>query len=1354
MKRTVAAIAIAVAGMSAVAKTNYVDCMLGDYTGHNGRSWENAFETIQQAIDASLSGDTILVKPGVYDKGEGKAVESWGRSRIGWNNKSIYIISTDGPEVTHIVGRKSTDANADANGIGNNAIRIVSVYNVNSSTAASLLKGFTLRDGATVSDYTTVTNALGSNKKDTGGYVGQVYAEYGGMGCFSHSSFVVSDCVISNCAGKSYGIGYLGTYVRCRITENAAENDLISGNGAQMYASVVTRNFNPVEGAEGGTMMGAGVKVFNSTLIDNAYETATPLRGEFRNVIFHNTGVLMAASEALEYSGCVSESSDSYPVMNTIDIDYRVRAGSLAETAGDAAGLAGFTLPEGMAEMIGLHDFDGNTLPESGAVAAGATQTVQTPAGGGIYVAWNAPTLIDGKRAKRRKQVSSYVFPSVYPTQYLFTAVNTDPSLRLCYFHFKDNSAKSYDYRFPMRDDGLYVMPPSDPEVVITNDYTTVGSKIYISPTADAAVADGSYDKPYRKIMDAVKKHGGNVVYIAKPGTYTEDGEYIEVAGKGRSRLFLENVCRITSECGPEATFLVGAKDESAEADAYGCGPNAVRAYFTNSNMQQLQGFTITGCYSGLSGDAAYGAVYGNSHLYLSDCIVTNNYAGEGAAAFNTIVERCYISENRGENGILSNTRLIASVVKGNYLGDKTYGVVREGYVAHSYVEGSMDEGYFAHTANCRRYASVFRNCYSASATGSGEGCVYDNFRVLGNVAGALAADSLLADPDGGDYHPMKDSPVFSWGARPQVGNYGGYYWFLARSDYEGKRIAFNGEGVPRVGAFMTPTDRRIVAVFADKGGVAPQGSRIEVGADGKCTFAVGAGTRPCVGVAVNSVTNLFAGSSVSVAVPEGGVKVEAVYTSFWYAAPDGDDNADGFSPLTPKTLKGALGNVNLIEGDTVWATNGVYEGEVMVQNDSAGIPARAVVPKGVTLKSMAGAADTIIKGRASDVVDAVGTFSESARAGLGKNAIRCAYLNAGASLEGFTLLGGHTRGADDDGKTYHGSADYCGGGAYGEDHNWYVRNCIFDGCAAYRGGGSLRGRIYNSVYRNCRAIYGGGGASDVYAYGCLSHGNYSATAGQYAGFFYFYHLENCTSLDGSGNMRNTSAKAVNNLFIGTTVKEASMTVDNTVNCIFNSAWVDASAFEGYTGIRVASADMLQMENLRPVVGYNVAVDAYSAAAATYEADATDALGGQRVYNGAMDVGATEADWRPLYAKDLAPRRITVSEATENVVESSSGTVLIAAGEKLIAEWRGNTSGTELEYSFKANVAEGALLKVFMNGGETPAFEIAGDGSEKTLEFKNSELVNAMRFECEGESGAAEIYAFSRACPTVMMIVR
>ena len=34
-------------------KTNYVDCSLNDYSNSDGSSWEKAFKTIQEGVDAA-----------------------------------------------------------------------------------------------------------------------------------------------------------------------------------------------------------------------------------------------------------------------------------------------------------------------------------------------------------------------------------------------------------------------------------------------------------------------------------------------------------------------------------------------------------------------------------------------------------------------------------------------------------------------------------------------------------------------------------------------------------------------------------------------------------------------------------------------------------------------------------------------------------------------------------------------------------------------------------------------------------------------------------------------------------------------------------------------------------------------------------------------------------------------------------------------------------------------------------------------------------------------------------------------------------------------------------------------------
>jgi hypothetical protein len=56
-------IAVAVAGIACASaygfKTNYVDCTLADYTGHDGTSWTKAFKTIQEGVEAAVAGDLV-----------------------------------------------------------------------------------------------------------------------------------------------------------------------------------------------------------------------------------------------------------------------------------------------------------------------------------------------------------------------------------------------------------------------------------------------------------------------------------------------------------------------------------------------------------------------------------------------------------------------------------------------------------------------------------------------------------------------------------------------------------------------------------------------------------------------------------------------------------------------------------------------------------------------------------------------------------------------------------------------------------------------------------------------------------------------------------------------------------------------------------------------------------------------------------------------------------------------------------------------------------------------------------------------------------------------------------------------
>ena len=113
MKTVVVAIA-ALFGFQALAEGNtwYVDDDNYGKPGMDGTKPETAYGTIQDAIDAddTKAGDTILVLPGVYDKGEKSVNESGGKVRkvrvyVTKANLTIRATSTRGPDDTHIVGQ-------------------------------------------------------------------------------------------------------------------------------------------------------------------------------------------------------------------------------------------------------------------------------------------------------------------------------------------------------------------------------------------------------------------------------------------------------------------------------------------------------------------------------------------------------------------------------------------------------------------------------------------------------------------------------------------------------------------------------------------------------------------------------------------------------------------------------------------------------------------------------------------------------------------------------------------------------------------------------------------------------------------------------------------------------------------------------------------------------------------------------------------------------------------------------------------------------------------------------------------------------------------------------------------------
>ena len=112
----------------APADTWFVDGSVAE--SGNGETWETAFKTIQQGIDAASDGDTVIVAPETY-------VEN-----IHFDGKDIVLRSTD-PLDPAIVADTIID--------GDEASSVVTFSGNEGETC--LLSGFTIRNGRSENNF-------------------------------------------------------------------------------------------------------------------------------------------------------------------------------------------------------------------------------------------------------------------------------------------------------------------------------------------------------------------------------------------------------------------------------------------------------------------------------------------------------------------------------------------------------------------------------------------------------------------------------------------------------------------------------------------------------------------------------------------------------------------------------------------------------------------------------------------------------------------------------------------------------------------------------------------------------------------------------------------------------------------------------------------------------------------------------------------------------------------------------------------------------------------------------------------------------------------------------------------------
>ncbi len=1355
----------------------YVDDDNYGKTGLDGTTEAKAFGTLQDAIDnpECVAGDKILVLPGVYDKG-GKPLTGYTYQLVNrlTIDKRLDIESTGGRDVTHIVGYHDPDG--DKYGCGLNAVRCVGVSN---GGINSTLKGFTIRDSATYSGSaeSSITNSAGGIYTPNAQAAERIY---------------VTDCAISNCAaGSMAGAVRGGTYVRCIISDCVSGTPTLDGAVARNAAflnCVIVRNrcpdnetttspvplmynitaVNCTISGNRSSNMGAGSKLYNCILNCNAADTS-----------------------AVTAEDTVTTSADGrIQLVGPAVADYRPLSTSAAVGRGKTKWLTTdipITLPAG----TDMRDFEGNDIDLTGeTVTAGAYQQTVTPKYGGIYI--DKRVRVNGNAIFG----PAYFFATKWPMQVriepmleagqtFFRYKTSEPGLTV-YPPLCDRGTRS---RYLQEDGGLYLTPPAFAGQVLTNTQVLAKRVYYVQAGVAAGGSGTSTNDPLPTIQAAVDKVTSNgennsTLILVGPGDYNEGST---TAQGVKTRVVIPDLRHILvrSTGGAAVTTIRGKADSNPvdSANYPGLGPNAERcvAVLGSSGVFALQGFTLADGHTDLTNTGASttadsftlaqssGGFYGPSSTavfgtcQILDCVITNCGAFGATAISYAWASRCKIFNCRGANGnIVRKSYLSSCLIANCTTPDNGYLIYKDTLLQNCTVPGLVLNG-SAHHYNCvfgKQSRSLPGNAQDAFYWGS----VFDkgNYGANSPSAGYTFADPLFFDKAGGDWRVLSGSPALDSTCRwfpdedtDEWATFATNFAQFATSDLNGKPWRMGGD-FPCAGAWQEAVQSVVLDAPADQYVVV--GGTVGTNAlAARASISVSRKPNPArnvQGVSVNGVTNLFTDLDGGVWTFTAGdeatqkaVSVEPVTVPDWYVSPFGNDANDGCSRATPKqSLAAALGMA--IAGDTVHAAAGSYEiGTMTVPSgvtSETSVPARAVVKSGVSLVSDDGAATTFITG-------AAGTEYADAYS-CGSNAVRCVALDDYAVVRGFTLRNGHAFPCPypDEKSAYDSDNDFNCGGAFGYGpsarHYAHVQDCVITNCSSYNGSAARLVAIVNTKIVGNRAKRGVTSECDFY--GAVVDGNYAdqASVHSYTLIFDSTIGPNAYKLDGSagyalGTHSGNFSMLANTIVLGKyTSKDGPYAP---TNCVFiaGAAVSGADLADRAVNSIVTNIEALAIgEDLRPlarsIVCDKACESAYPRSAYSDLWPKVDEWRNARRTNGALDIGALEADWRGVYAFDIGGRAMEVLAATTNVVESENRTVMVNPGQSLEAVWRGKDNGRISSFVLPLRVTGTGTLSVTING-ETRTFT-AADG-EAAWNFKSALTENEVLIAYDGDDGYAEI---------------
>ena len=808
----------------------------------------------------------------------------------------------------------------------------------------------------------------------------------------------------------------------------------------------------------------------------------------------------------------------------------------------------------------------------------------------------------------------------------------------------------------------------------------------------------------------------GDTVYAAAGdydmgGAESQDGASNRVVVVGGVRLI---------GAGADKTTIKGALGDGEN----GIGPGAMRAVYLHQ-YAVIQGFTITGGRTESAEKVAKncGAAVAGVGGLVADCsFVGNNagYRGSAATGNNTLL-RCYIGDNDGEQSLYDRVRIFDSVCD---CANSLYsGIVAcnclfvrasptgSGVSARVSLYNSIileHEGWYTDFHNCR-LAKKIRTSDNNST--NADGCSIDGIANLGKMYDPQTfrpnVGSELIDAGNNSYYSSLTS---NW--------YSGWHEFAGK-DFAGRVRKF-GSSIDIGPGEYDWRDGTVAGIEAEAVDMGDGTMRVVVKRDFEseklCTgFTFG---EMLVEFDKNGIGGAWTNFVPSASITENSlVPVFASETAHWYVNPDplvGDDKNRGYHRDCPFfTLQKAAALA--VSGNVIHAAPGVYRDGGTLVGDTM---TRVKLNSGVGLVSDCGAENTAIEG-----------FLSSEPGMSGEDSVRCVSVDAGAYVKGFTIRNGSTRVGKSD---VYGDN---GGGVYGAGA---AIDCVITNCYAVRGSGSCNSILIRCRMSDCKPSTGATNASgqvakdmDVIMQGGCAYDSHIAKE-----VYTVSEIRNSrvAKIWGSGGYTRVYNSYVENDFGKVAYTNCVVAIGLRDTCVADDATMFRKNIQFDGDMRPNSVDSLAVD--KGDASYYV----YPAAFA-HEAG-KDISGGQRIYNGALDIGPGEYDWRRIFTERLNRRGVSVDAASAGVMSAEVEGLTLQEGDTLNLALIFKNGGT---CSFKVVTANGGSATVSADG------TVLTCGDDEVYTFSGSaEDVHMVSITCG--SGSATVCGFKM--PGFGMVVK